>query len=99
MRLEKIKAYLGFAIRSGKVIFGSDKLFESKKIPQLVLISATQNEKVTAKVIRFCEENNIRVFKLDSDLGAIIGRDNCKVIGILDMELAKAINNELEMEK
>lgn len=99
MRIEKIKAYIGFAIRSGKVIFGSDKLFESKKFPYLVLISSTQNEKVTGKVVRFCESNGSLVFKLSEDLGAMIGRENCKVIGILDKDLSSAIINELEMEK
>ena len=31
MRSNKIKSYLGFSVKSGNVIFGSDKLFESKK--------------------------------------------------------------------
>lgn len=100
MRIEKIKAYLGFAIRSGKIIFGSDNLFESKKTPMLVLICSTQNEKVSGKVTRFCEDNNIKVIKLkDICLSELIARDNCKVLGVLDSELASAIINEFEMEK
>lgn len=99
MRIDKVKAYLGFAIKSGKVIFGVDKLLESKKYPQLVLICSTQNEKVTNKVIRYSLTKNIACIKLDNIiLGDIIGRDNCKVIGILDLNLADAIKNEFQME-
>lgn len=99
MRIEKVKAYLGFAIKSGKVIFGSDKLFTSKKLPSIVLISSTQNDKVANKVSRFCQNNNIKVIKLDCDLATIVGRDNCKVIAVLDVGLSNVIAKELEMEK
>ena len=99
MRIDKVKSYLGFSIRSGKVIFGSDKLFESKKIPALVVICSTQNEKVSSKVIRFCNNNKVKVVKLENIvLAELIARDNCKVIGILDNSLAKAIINEFQME-
>ena len=100
MKIDKLKSYLGFAIRSGKVIFGVDKLMESKKFPIVVLICSTQNDKVTNKVIRYCSLNNISYYKLKSGciLGDIIGRDNCKVIGVNDFNLANAIKNEFQME-
>lgn len=99
MRIDKVKSYLGFSIKSGKVIFGSDKLFVAKKLPSLVLICSTQNEKVASKVIRFCKNNNIKVIQMtDIVLADLIARDNCKVIGILDNSLAKAIINEFQME-
>lgn len=100
MKIDKVKSYLGFAIRSGKVIFGVDKLFESKKRAQLILICSTQNEKVTNKVVRYAKNNNIPYIKLkDLVLGDIVSRDNCKVIGILDINLAQAVKNEFQMEK
>ena len=100
MRIEKIKSYLGFAIRSGKVLFGSDKLFESKKLPKFVMICSTQNEKVTGKVLRFCKSNNICAIKLDElVLSELIVRDNCKVISILDTSLADVLIKEFEMGK
>lgn len=100
MKIDKIKSYLGFAIRSGKVVFGSDKLFETSKKPKVVIICSLQNEKVTAKVIRFCKSKEINVYKLkDLVLAELIGRDNCKVIGVIDNSLADAIIKEFEMEK
>ena len=99
MRIDKIKAFIGFAIRSGNVIFGSDKLFEDKKIPILVLICSTQNDKVSNKVINYCKDRNIKYIKLEElILSDLVSRENCKVIGIVDKSLAKALKNEFEME-
>ena len=99
MKIDKVKTYLGFAIRSGKIIFGVDKLLVSNKKPHLILICSTQNDKVANKVIRYANSNNVTCIKLkDLVLGDIIGRDNCKVIGILDLNLAIAIKNEFQME-
>ena len=99
MKIEKIKTYLGFAVKSGNIIFGSDKLFESKKRSFLVLICSTQNEKVTNKVVNFCKKDNIKFIKLkDIILAELLGRDNCKVVGISDFNLANAITNEFQME-
>lgn len=98
MRSNKIKSYLGFSVKSGNVIFGSDKLFESKKKPKLVIVCSLQNEKVTNKVLKLCKENNITCIKLiDITLADLICRDNCKVVGVLDDNLAQAIIKEFEM--
>ena len=98
MEINKVKSYISFSIRSGKIIFGVDKLFESKKMPILVMICSTQNDKVTNKVIRFCNDNSIKYIKLQNIvLSEIISRDNCKVIGLTDINLANAIMNEFKM--
>ena len=99
MNNNKVKSYLGFAIKAGAVVFGSDNLFVSKKLINLVLICSTQNEKVTNKVIRYCQDNNIKYIKLvDIILGDICTRPNCKVLGIIDKSLSNAIMNEFQME-
>ena len=94
---DRLKAYLGFAIKSGKIIFGYDKLFESKKNPILVLICSTLNEKNTNKVKLYCERNNIDYIKLNDILGELVSRDNCKVCSICDNNFASIICKELEM--
>ncbi|MBQ7352062.1 MAG: ribosomal L7Ae/L30e/S12e/Gadd45 family protein [Clostridia bacterium] len=100
MKIDKIKTYLGFSIKSGKVIFGVDKLLETKKVPKLVVICSSQNEKVVNKVIRFCDSNEVKYIILPSEilLGDLIGRNNCKILGICDISLATAITNEFQME-
>lgn len=92
-----LKAYIGFAIKGGKVVFGYDNLIVSKKKVELVLISSEQNEKVTNKVIKFCEEKRIQCVKLDFALEEVLNR-NCKVLGVIDSNLSHAILKELKME-
>ncbi|MBE5757388.1 MAG: hypothetical protein E7345_00445 [Clostridiales bacterium] len=94
--MTKLESYIGFAIKSGSAIFGSDKLFEGKKLPKIVLICSSQNEKVSSKVQKFCESNKIECVKLDVLLSDLVKRENCKVIGIIDENLSKAIRNELK---
>ena len=98
MDLKKISTYIAFSIRSGKIIFGVDNLMVTKKLPIVVIICSTQNEKVTNKIINFCNNYGIKYIKLkDLVLADIIGRDNCKVIGLLDNNLSTAVINEFEM--
>ena len=92
-----LKAYIGFAIKGGKVIFGYDNLIISKKKLELVLISSEQNEKVSSKVMKFSESKGTQCIKLDFALSDIITR-NCKVLGVTDVNLSQAILKELKME-
>lgn len=96
LEINKVKAYLGFAVKSKKLIFGYDKLMEANTPPRFVMICSTQNEKVSNKVIKFCDDNKILVYKFKTYvLGELLHR-NCKVIGIMDKNLAKAIISELK---
>ena len=96
MKENKIKAYIGFAIKSRKVIFGYDKLFESKKLPTLVIACKELNEKNTIKTKEFCIKNNIKFIKLKSYLlSELVMRDNCKVLSIIDNNFAEIICKEL----
>lgn len=98
MKTDKIKSYIGFAIKSNSILFGWDKIKESKKLPNLVLVCSTQNDKVTEKVHRFCKNTNIKFIKLNRDitLSELVSRDNCKVIGIINNNLSVAIIKEFE---
>lgn len=99
MKVEKIKTYVGFAIRSGEIVFGFDNIMKSKSKIKLILISSTQQEKVANKLIKYGEEKNIKVIKLnDYKVEDFTSRDNCKVIGIINYNLAEVILKELEME-
>ena len=98
MKESKLKSYLGFAIKSGKILFGYDKLFENRITPKLVIICSTLNEKNSTKVIDFCTNLGVKYIKLESYvLGEFIQRDNCKVIGISDDNFAKVICQEIDL--
>lgn len=92
----KLGTYIGFAIRSGKVIFGYDNLFKSKKKAILVLYSLDLAEKMQIKLKTFCNEQKIDILPLEnSNLSDIIKRNNCKVLGICNQELSKVIEKEI----
>jgi len=95
--INKLKTYIGFAIKAGNVVFGYDNLIVSRKKLELVLMCNTLNDKMTSKVFNFCTNKNLKVIKLDLNLGDLISR-NCKVLGISNHNLSQAILNELKMD-
>lgn len=95
MNINKIKTYLGFAIKSGKILFGYDNITVSKKNQKLILVSSTVNDKVLNKINAFAEKKDIKLINLkDITVEELIGRENSKIISVLDESLANAIINE-----
>lgn len=91
MRNNKFEAYIGFSIKSGKIIFGFDKIVESKKGLALVIFDESTNVKIVNKLISFCEYKNITLVKSKVLLKDLTKRDNVKAVGLLDKNLASAI--------
>lgn len=98
MKENKLVSYIGFAIKSGKVIFGYDNLFKSKQNPKIIIFCKTLSEKMKNKLDLFAKSKKIKLLTLENFiLSDIIKRDNCKVLGICDENLAKVIINEIEI--
>lgn len=98
MKESKLATYIGFAIKSGKVIFGYDNLFKSKKNPFVVIFCKTLSEKMKNKLDLFANSRKIKLFTLENFiLSDIIKRDNCKVLAICDENLANAISAEIDI--
>lgn len=93
----KIEAYLGFSIKSNKVVFGFDALCETTKRVSLVVVCPTVNPKVEQKLVTLCANKKWVMVKTNNVLGELIHRDNCKVLAILDKSLANAILNSNEV--
>ena len=93
MEKTKISSYIGFSIRSGKVLFGIDSVEKYNKRIQLVLVSNTISENSLQNVKTVCEKKNVEYMLLDFSIEDITKRNNCKVLGILNPELSKAIKN------
>lgn len=91
MQNNKFQAYIGFSIKSREIIYGSDNIVISKKNIQLVIIDETTNVKVVNKLISFCDSKNIMLIKSKFTLSELTTRDNVKVVGLLNKNLAKAI--------
>lgn len=96
MKENKLSTYIGFAIKSGKVIFGYDNLFKYKKIPKIIIFCKSLSEKMKNKLELFAISKKIKLLTLENFiLSDIIKRDNCKVLGICDENLANVITIEI----
>ena len=84
---------MGFSIKSGKVVFGLDKLQEYFKPVKLVIVCSTVAENTYKKLKTLCEYNKWKMVQLNEGiiLGSVIGRDNCKVLAMTDKNLSKAV--------
>lgn len=91
MQNNKFEAYIGFGIKSGNVVFGSDKIIESRKKIPLVIFDETANVKVVNKLISLSDYKKFALVKSTILLSQLTKRDNVKVIGMIDRNLASAI--------
>lgn len=95
MNKEKIKTYIGFAIKSNAVCYGIDNL---KKNIKLVLYNETISNNSIDKIKKFCEELKVLSIQLNLEDSKLLP-DGVKVLGIKNINLAKAIMGELKMEE
>ena len=96
MNINKVKTYIGFAIKSRKIIFGYDNIISYNKKQNLILVSPTSSDKVSEKLIKFASINNIKIIKTSETVEELVGRENCKMISIIDESLSNAIIKEIE---
>ena len=87
----KIRTYVGFAIRSKQCVFGYDLIFKSRKV-LLTLFSSDMSEGAKAKLVRFCTDCEIACYEISpTDIFAYTSRAGVKAIGITEPNLAQAI--------
>ena len=96
MQNHKIKTYIGFAVKARKVVFGLDNILTSKKSVRVIVMDKSLGESSRRKLNNYLTHNEVKVVELeDISLGEdILKRDNCKIIGINDENLAKAVIDE-----
>ena len=93
-RNEKVNAYIGFSIKSGKIVYGYESVILAKKRTYLVLCDVSLAENSLKKVIRFAAEKGIKLLLVDG-LSEYFGGRAIKCVGIGEEHLASAIWNEL----
>lgn len=91
MQNNKFEAYIGFSIKSGSIIYGSDKILEYKKKLQLVIIDESTNVKIVNKLLNLSENKGFTLIKSKILLSQLTKRDNVKVVAILDKNFVSAI--------
>ena len=93
--ISKIKTYVGFAVKSRKIIFGIDNLIKSKQV-KLVLSSSGLTEIGKNKIKNFCERKNILNFEIENRFfEELIQKTGVKVVAITDKNLSDAIIKQL----
>lgn len=89
---DKIKTLTGFAIKSSKIIFGSDNIVSGRKRKYLIIVCRSLSENGFNRLKNNC--GGIPMLKcLCADLSEITHRDNCKAIAFTDKQMADAALN------
>ncbi|MBR6788787.1 MAG: ribosomal L7Ae/L30e/S12e/Gadd45 family protein [Clostridia bacterium] len=91
--MNKLKSYLGFAVKSNKLIYGIDNIELSKRKKYVILISVDASENLHKKAKSYAEKYSIPFIKLNETLEELIYKNNCKIIALLDKNMADAVIN------
>ena len=90
--IEKIRTYLGFSLRAGKVIFGVDDIETYKKKIHLLLVDDGLGENSKKKIYKANEQLKAPLYIVEAGLlGNLLHREQVKAIGVKDFSLAQAI--------
>ena len=98
---DKVKSLIGFAIKAGKVTFGSDNILAYSKKKYLVVICKTLSENGVKRLLNNLQ--SVPILKTKTcELSSLVFRDNCKAIALTDRQMASAIlnnynNNDYEL--
>lgn len=94
IKKDKIETLTGFAVKSGKLVYGTDRIVGGKRMP-LVMICGSASEN-TQKVIRnFCAETGTDLVITKKPLEEIVYKRNCKAIAFKDRQMADAVKKNI----
>lgn len=95
--MNKIKAYLGFAMKGGFAVFGYDNIVEKPKKAKLVILCNTLSENSKNKFNIFIEKHNIKAYYIkDIELSEILDKDKVKAIAVSNIGLANQLEKSFE---
>ncbi len=90
--VNKINSYIGFAIKSRKILYGADNILFSKTC-KLVIAS----EQLSAGTISKIKNKNLKIIILPTQEYISLNLKGL-VVGITDSSLAQAINNQFSVQ-
>ena len=97
--MQRIKGMLGFAMRAGKLVFGTDLILTAvaKNKVKLVVISDTSSDATRDKLKKKCDYYSVRYIEIEMsqhELGALFGKDYRPAsVCVLDEGFAREIIN------
>ena len=92
-KFNKLKTYLGFAMKSGSLKYGNDNI--SKKA-RLIIISNDLSNGSLDKLIKRCNQNNVKVRTLNKELFSNLFKEGVKVVSVENYDLSNAIYQLME---
>lgn len=92
LKTSKIASYIGFAARSGKIVYGADSVIKRGKRRKVIVLCPTAGENTSKQIRSYAEKTESPLVFLDGiTLEEILKKHNCKVVAVTDENLAKAI--------
>lgn len=93
MQTAKIKAYLGFAIKSRAIVYGVDNIEKNK--PQLIIYSANLAS-AKRRLENHAQKTKATIIMLDDKaFNELTNNERIKALAVLSENLAKAIKDNL----
>ena len=81
---------VGFAIRSRKILIGSDNVFAGHKA-KVILIDRSLADNTRSKLLSYATQRNVALLETDFDSELVGVNQGCKVLGITDRNMANEI--------
>ena len=93
----KIATYLGFCIRSGKIVYGVDDAEKQKRGIQLILVDGALSENSLKQMKKVKEKFGCPMLATEENLlGELLHKPAVKAVSIKDKNLASAILSAAE---
>ena len=92
----KIKSYIGFAIKSGQIVYGVDNILKKKS--RLIIYSDQLGESSAQKLISYAQKLNLPAIKLNDTYIKELVSEGVKALALTNIDLAKATLEALKTE-
>ena len=91
---DKVANLLGFAIKAGKVIFGSDSIERYHKKKHLIIMCTLLSENTQKKIVN--AHQSVPVFlSRETKVEDLTHKAGCKVIAVTDKQMATALIDKM----
>jgi len=93
----KAITFIGFAVRAGKIKCGVNALLLTKERIKVLILCSTAGDNTSKESIKLSKRFNCPLLICkDITLENIINKENCKLAGIYDNNLAKAVLDNID---
>ena len=87
----RIESYLGFAVRSGKIVYGMDNIETSRRRLYALVLGPDASVNLAERAERYAARRTVPLIKAEKPLEELIRKPNCKLVALLDANMAKAV--------